>query len=316
MSRPRRPILTPQTYRGVVGIKGNEFVLKNTFVGVSNDLYVFLVVMKLRLEVSNALPNHLSLRVVIEEYCIWSRMALVVNHSWLDLGWVISFKDIEWSAEAVKVESKKFPRLLLEGFTQIIEGFPRSGERFPRSEEGFPLEVSAWPSDVSLGERSWRLLIPGSTRDDWDGTTLPCVSIMVCPLKELDTSALSASPWRLTEGVLEDEGPTLVDAGVSSCLLFNTVPVFRRLRDDLFDGKILGGMIRLGGIELQKGAPWEISGLSWGFRGADSKLKLYGRKAEGQLEQSDNSSTASLSKQWGFRGADSKLELYGRKAEG
>ena len=70
MSRPRRPILTPQTYRGVVGIKGNEFVLKNTFVGVSNDLYVFLVVMKLRLEVSNALPNHLSLRVVIEEYCI------------------------------------------------------------------------------------------------------------------------------------------------------------------------------------------------------------------------------------------------------
>ena len=55
--------------------------------------------------------------------------------------------------------------------------------------------------------------------------------------------------------MLEDEGPTLADAGVSSCLLFNTVPVFRRLRDDLFDGKILGGMIRLGGIELQKGAP-------------------------------------------------------------
>ena len=64
----RRPILTPQTFRSVVGIEGNEFVLKNAFVGVSNDLYVFVVVMKLRHEVSNALLNHLSLRVVIEEY--------------------------------------------------------------------------------------------------------------------------------------------------------------------------------------------------------------------------------------------------------
>ena len=82
---------------------------------------------------------------------------------------------------------------------------------------------------------------------------------MVCPLKELDTSALSASPRRLTEGVLEVEGPTSADAGVASCLLFNAEPVFRRLRDDLFDGKILVGMIWLGGIELQKGAPWECS---------------------------------------------------------
>ena len=63
-----------------MGIEGNEFVLKNAFVGVSSDLYVFVVVMKLRHEVSNALLNHLSLRVVIEEYCIRSRMALVVNH--------------------------------------------------------------------------------------------------------------------------------------------------------------------------------------------------------------------------------------------
>ena len=70
VSRPRRPILTPQTFRSVVRIKGNEFVLKNAFVGVSNDLYVFLVVMKLQHEVSNALLKHLSLRVVIEEYCI------------------------------------------------------------------------------------------------------------------------------------------------------------------------------------------------------------------------------------------------------
>ena len=47
-----------------------------------------------------------------------------------------------------------------------MEGFPRSGEGFPRSEERSPLEVSARPSDVSLGERSRRLLILGSTRDD------------------------------------------------------------------------------------------------------------------------------------------------------
>ena len=70
MSRPRRPIFKPQTFRSVVGIEGNEFVLKSAFVGVSNDLYVFVVVMKLRHEVSDALLNHLSLRVMIEEYCI------------------------------------------------------------------------------------------------------------------------------------------------------------------------------------------------------------------------------------------------------
>ena len=146
--------------------------------------------------------------------------------------------------------------MLLEEFPRNVEGFPRSDEEFPRSEEGFPQEASARPPDVSLGERSRRLLILGSTKDDGDGTTLPCVSIMGCPLKELSTSAFSASPRRLTEGVLEVEGPTSADAGVASCLLFNAEPVFRRLRDDLFEGKILAvGMIRLGGIELQKGAP-------------------------------------------------------------
>ena len=88
---------------------------------------------------------------------------------------------------------------------------------------------------------------------------------MVCPLKELDTSALSASPRRLIEGVLEVEGPTSADAGVASCLLFNAGPVFRRLRDDLFEGKILVGMIRLGGNELLKGAPWECSRNSGAF---------------------------------------------------
>ena len=50
------------------------------------------------------------------------------------------------------------------------------------------------------------------------------ISIMVCPLKELDTSALSASPRRLTEGVLEVEGPTSADAGVATCLLLMLNP--------------------------------------------------------------------------------------------
>ena len=62
------------------------------------------------------------------------------------------------------------------------------------------------------------------------------ISIMVCPFKKLDTSALSVSPRRLTEGVLEVEGPTSADAGVASCLLFDTETEFRRLRDDFWDG--------------------------------------------------------------------------------
>ena len=72
------------------------------------------------------------------------------------------------------------------------------------------------------------------------------ISIMVCPLKELDTSALSASPRRLTEGVLDAGGVHL--SRCRSCLLstINAEPVFRLLRDDLFDGKIFDGMIRRG----------------------------------------------------------------------
>ena len=117
---------------------------------------------------------------------------------------------------------------------------------------------------------------------------------MVCPLKELSTSAFSASPRRLTEGVLEVEGPTSADAGVASCLLFNAEPVFRRLRDNLFEGKILAvGMIQLGGIELKKGSV-EMLSKQWGFRGANGKLELRNPKAEGHLEQSGNSSTARL----------------------
>ena len=73
------------------------------------------------------------------------------------------------------------------------------------------------------------------------------------PLKELDTSALSASPRRLTERVLEVEGPTSVDAGVASCLLLDTETEFRRLRDDFWDWLVLElGMRHLGGIELPR----------------------------------------------------------------
>ena len=56
------------------------------------------------------------------------------------------------------------------------------------------------------------------------------------PIDELDTSALSALLRRLTGRVLEAEVLTSVDTEVSSCLLLNAEPVFRRLRDDLLDG--------------------------------------------------------------------------------
>ena len=56
------------------------------------------------------------------------------------------------------------------------------------------------------------------------------ISIMVCPLREVDTSAFSASPRRLSEGVLEGEGPTSADAGVASCLLLMLNPC----SDDFF----------------------------------------------------------------------------------
>ena len=79
---------------------------------------------------------------------------------------------------------------------------------------------------------------------------------MGCPIKELDTSALSASSRRLTEGVLEVEGPTSADAGVASCQLVNAEPVFRRLRDDLLADKIfLVGMTQVGGLQSAK---WSV----------------------------------------------------------
>ena len=142
--------------------------------------------------------------------------------------------------------------MLLEEFPRNVEGFPSSVEEFPRSEEEFPLEVSARPSDVSLGEQSRCLLILGSTRIGWDGKTLLHVSIMGCPIQKLDTSASSR---RLTEGVLEVEGPTSADAGVTSCLLVNAEPVLRRLRDDLTAEIYLVGMTQLDGQKIKMMAP-------------------------------------------------------------
>ena len=101
---------------------------------------------------------------------------------------------------------------------------------------------------------------------------------MVCPLKELSTSAISVSPRRLTEGVLEGEGPTSADAGVASCLLFDTEPVFRRLRDDFWDDIVFGvGRRRLGGIELPKRGRWECYRNS-GALAAHGNLELRDRK--------------------------------------
>ena len=101
---------------------------------------------------------------------------------------------------------------------------------------------------------------------------------MGCPLKELSTSALSVSPRRLTEGVLEVEGPTSADAGVASCLLFDTETVFRRLRDDFWDGIVfVVGMRRLGGIELPKRGTWECSRKN-GALTAHGNLELRGRQ--------------------------------------
>ena len=75
--------------------------------------------------------------------------------------------------------------------------------------------------------------------------------------------------------MLEVEGPTSADAGVASCLLVNAEPVFRRLRDDLLDGKIFDGMIRRGGNELPKRSVGNLSN----FRGAGKTGKI------GQLQR-------------------------------
>ena len=72
------------------------------------------------------------------------------------------------------------------------------------------------------------------------------------PIDELDTSALSALLRRLTGRVLEAEVLTSVDTGVSSCLLLNAEPVFRRLRDDLLDEIFLVGMTESVVFKMQR----------------------------------------------------------------
>ena len=100
---------------------------------------------------------------------------------------------------------------------------------------------------------------------------------MVCPLKELDASALSASPRRLTEGVLEVEGPTSADAGVASCLLLDAEPVFRRLRDDLLAGKIFEDMIRRGWERATEAIRGKSSRKLRSFRGAGKRFRTIGQ---------------------------------------
>ena len=94
------------------------------------------------------------------------------------------------------------------------------------------------------------------------------ISIMVCPLKELDTSAISVSPRRLTEEVLEGEGPTSADAGVASCLLFDTETEFRRLRDNFWGWVGLGGWHEASWWDraAKKGVRGKLSG-NWSYIG-------------------------------------------------
>ena len=112
---------------------------------------------------------------------------------------------------------------------------------------------------------------------------------MVCPLKELDTSALSASPRRLTEGVLE----------VASYLLLNAEAVFRRLCDDFCDGKIFDGMIRRGGNELPKrsvGMSLENCGNSVAQTKRDNRTDSAARLEWTRLARKRNTRTSKLKK--------------------
>ena len=78
--------------------------------------------------------------------------------------------------------------------------------------------------------------------------------------------------------VLKVEGPTSADAGVVSCLLFDTETDFRRLRDDFWDGMVFeDGMKRLGGIELPK-REYVGSSRENGAVAAYGNLELCGRQ--------------------------------------
>ena len=123
--------------------------------------------------------------------------------------------------------------------------------------------------------------------------------IIICPLKELDNPALLASPPRLTEGVLEAEGPTSADAGVASCLLVNTEPVFRRLRDDFCDGKKFDGMIRRVGNELPKRSvemPLENCGNSVAQAKRDNRTESAARLEWTRLARKRNTRTSKRKK--------------------
>ena len=77
--------------------------------------------------------------------------------------------------------------------------------------------------------------------------------------------------------MLEVEGPTSADAGVASCLLFDTETEFRRLRDDFWNGMVFeDGMKRLGGIEPKR--EYVGSSRENGALAAYGKLELCGRQ--------------------------------------
>ena len=83
--------------------------------------------------------------------------------------------------------------------------------------------------------------------------------MMGCPFKEWMLQhfqrrheGLLRECWKL-RGPPQQMQPTSADAGVASCLLVNAEPVFRRLRNDLLDVKILEvGMTQGGGFKMQK----------------------------------------------------------------
>ena len=95
--------------------------------------------------------------------------------------------------------------------------------------------------------------------------------------------------------MLEGEGPTSADTGVASCLLFDTETVFRRLRDDYWDGIVfVVGMRRLGGIELPKREYVGMLSGKWSSRGV-RESKASRSTTERYWTQNGQFSTAKLS---------------------
>ena len=100
--------------------------------------------------------------------------------------------------------------------------------------------------------------------------------------------------------MLEVEGPTSADAGVASCLLFDTEPVFRRLRDDFWDGIVfVVGMIRRGGNELPKrfvGMSLENCGTSVAQAKRDNRTESVARLEWTRVARKRNTRTSKLKK--------------------